>query len=118
MPVSSRIAARFESRCRGPDLIADAISKSLRLPLRAGWLKRLCLTPLQTDLTPTDRKKSQRKSFRISRRARFTGRRVLLVDDVLTTGSTAVDATKILLAAGAATVAIAAIARGIGADVH
>ncbi len=118
VPLPMHWSRRLMRGTNGPDLIAAAIAKSLGVPLRAAWLKRQRLTPLQTDLTPTDRKTNQRKSFRVSRRARFAGRRVLLVDDVLTTGSTAADATKTLLTTGADAVAIAVLARGVGAEVH
>jgi ComF family protein len=118
MPLPMHWSRRLVRGTNGPDFIAGAIAKSLGLQVRARWLKRGRLTALQTDVSPTDRKANQRKSFRVSRPARLAGRRILLVDDVLTTGSTAVDATKTLLAAGAAAVAIAVIARGVGADIH
>jgi ComF family protein len=118
VPISMHWSRRLKRGTNGPDLIAEALSNRLRLPLRRKLLKRCRLTPLQTEMSPTERHKNQRKSFRLRRGSRMAGRRILLVDDVLTTGSTATEAAKVLLAAGAAAVSVAVIARGIGSDVH
>lgn len=68
----------------------------------------------QTDLTATERRRNLRGAFRVRGAKSLTGRRVLLVDDVLTTGSTAHEAATALRRAGAAGVVVVVIARGVG----
>ncbi len=116
VPVSMHWTRRLMRGTNGPDLIAEALANRLRLPLHRRLLKRCRVTPLQTEISPTERQKSQRKSFRIRLGSRVAGRKVLLVDDVLTTGSTAAEAAKLLLATGATSVSMAVIARGIGGN--
>ena len=112
IPMPLHWARRFVRGTNGPDLIAEALARHLQLPLRRHWLKRRRLTGLQGPSTPTERRQLQHDSFRSAKH--LGGKRILLVDDVLTTGATAREATKTLMAAGAASVSIAVLARGIG----
>jgi len=52
-----------------------------------------------------------RGAFRVGRRASFAGAAVLVVDDVMTTGSTVAEAARVVRAAGAARVCVAVLAR-------
>jgi len=62
-------------------------------------------------LPPTRRFRNMRGAFRVRRPNLVHGARVLLVDDVLTTGATCSEASKMLKQAGAAMVAVAVVAR-------
>lgn len=94
--------------------IASVLAARLRRPFLRPGLKKIRHTPSQTALTPTERRANLRGAFRVGRRKPLAGRRVLLVDDVLTTGTTAHRAARALLDGGAAAVVVAVIARGIG----
>jgi predicted amidophosphoribosyltransferase len=93
--------------------MATRLAQHLNIPLELRRLSKIRRTPKQTDVSPTDRRRVQANAFRC-RRWTAGGPSVLLVDDVMTTGGTAQAATKAVLAAGAARVAIAVIARGLG----
>jgi predicted amidophosphoribosyltransferase len=65
---------------------------------------------MQTTLSPTARRENVRGAFRTATTAGLRGRAVLLVDDVMTTGSTAHEAARALRDAGARAVAVAVLA--------
>jgi ComF family protein len=91
--------------------LARALSRPLGLPYAPRWLWRCRYTPRQTGKSGTDRRAGLRGAFRAARRAELTGKTVLLVDDVLTTGTTASEAARALKQAGAKTVLVAVLAR-------
>jgi ComF family protein len=115
-PLPMHWLRRWRRGVNGPDLLAEVLAAKLRVPMKFRLLKRARLTTPQTDCSPSERRSNQRQSFRLRRGARIQGQRILLVDDVLTTGATTNEAAKILLKSGAQSVFVAAIARGIGDD--
>jgi ComF family protein len=82
-----------------------------------GWtldavsLRRVRRTQTQTALRIAERAANVRGAFAVRDPARFAGRSVLLVDDVLTTGATACEAARMVREAGASRVCIVALAR-------
>lgn len=90
--------------------VARAVADGLAVPCRPGWLVRVRDTPPQTSQSATARRDNVRGAFRVARSARLAGMRVVLVDDVLTTGATADEAAAALMAAGAAQVRVAVLA--------
>lgn len=91
------------------EAVARSISRELRLPMRPRWLIRVKPT-VQRSLSATARWENVRGAFRVGSRANVRGVRVLLVDDVLTTGATADAAATALRDAGAAQVTVAVVA--------
>jgi predicted amidophosphoribosyltransferase len=92
------------------EILARPLAGRLRLPCRPGWLRRGRRTPQQTLQPPAGRRENVRGAFRARAGAGLRGRTVLLVDDVLTTGSTAHEAARALRQAGAARVVVAVLA--------
>lgn len=92
--------------------IAEGVAKRLDLPIETSLLRRRH-SPPQTTVTPSARRRNVSRVFRARKLPpRLVGRPLLLVDDVLTTGSTARAATRALLAAGTGPVSVLAFARG------
>ncbi|HWP66645.1 MAG TPA: phosphoribosyltransferase family protein, partial [Candidatus Limnocylindria bacterium] len=68
-------------------------------------------TPPQTGLGAAARRANLARAFAVPRPDRIAGRRVLVIDDVITTGATADACARALLAAGARSVDVAAVGR-------
>lgn len=92
------------------ELLARALAIQVAVPrLRA--LQRLRPTRPQVGLTDSLRRDNVRNAFRCVAPEKIARRRILLVDDVMTTGATVASATEALLDAGAASVSVLTAAR-------
>jgi ComF family protein len=112
IPVPLHWTRRWRRGFNQSEILADGIARHLGVPCRPNWLRRIRRTADQKALTPTARRENLRGAFRTRRGAVLGGRTVLLVDDVLTTGSTAHEAARALRAAGTARVIVAVLAHG------
>jgi len=90
-------------------LLAAELAKATGRPLRDGWLERVKATRRQVGLPEDVREANVRGAFAASAGAK--GQAVVLIDDVYTTGATASEATRALLAAGASEVYVLTLAR-------
>ncbi|MCC8128710.1 MAG: ComF family protein [Clostridiales bacterium] len=77
-------------------------------------LKKVKHTPAQSSLGRAARGENVRGVYRIRPNAPVSGKRVLLVDDIITTGSTLSECSRVLLEAGAAEVVCLTLARTMG----
>ncbi len=68
-------------------------------------------TQPQVDLTKDERKKNIRNAFKVKHPGKIKGKKILLVDDVCTTGATVKECAKVLLKAGAINVDVITLAR-------
>jgi ComF family protein len=94
-------------------LLGEVFSQRLKMPLDRRNLRRIRWTEPQVNLAAGDRRANVKGAFSIHEPALVIGRRVLLVDDVLTTGSTAEECGKVLKAAGAGDVTVVTVARAL-----
>jgi len=97
-----------------PEVLARCLARSLGIRVRRRILVRHRNTAPQADLPPSRRFQNVRGAFRVRRPDMVKGARVLLVDDVLTTGATCSEAAKMLKQAGATWVGVAVVARAQG----
>lgn len=92
-------------------LLAREVARATGLELIPGLLRRTRRTASQGHLNPKRRRDNVRGAFAVVGGRRVEGRRVLLVDDVMTTGATAAACAKCLLKAGAEAVDVLTLAR-------
>ena len=94
-------------------LIGEVLKKRWQLPLEVGNLSRTRWTEPQTTLDAKGRVVNVAGAFAVKVPKAIEGKRVLLVDDVLTTGSTIRECAEALSDAGAAAVFAVTVARGV-----
>jgi ComF family protein len=92
-------------------LLTNQLSKLAGKPACVDALARIKRTPTQGGLHRAERRRNVAKAFAAQRPAVIAGKRVLLIDDVLTTGATADACARTLLEAGATDVDVLVLAR-------
>jgi len=93
-------------------ILAKELSRRMDCPVQPGMLRRIRPTATQTNLTAADRLSNVASAFQYGRREWLAGRRILLVDDVMTTGATVDACAKTLKKGGAESVHVVTVARG------
>lgn len=111
-PVPLHWTRLFARRYNQAALLARALGERTGIPVEAGLLARR-RTPAQGKLNPSARERNLRGAIAVPEKARVAGRRILLIDDVLTTGATANACARALMAAGASAVDVLTLARVI-----
>jgi len=110
---------RGKQRSRGFNQAEDIARNFMRcrtggsIQLEVSALIRTRDTASQTGLTRHQRRSNMRGAFAVPQPEKVRGRNILIVDDVMTTGTTAGECTRVLLRAGANQVFVATIARAI-----
>lgn len=91
-------------------LIAKVLGEQLQLPISSKTIERIRKTLDQTGLNAKERVENMRGAFAMGSKSDVNGQRILLVDDVTTTGATLFEAAKVLRDAGCSDVFAAVIA--------
>lgn len=91
------------------ELLAMYISQSLDIPLSKRNLIKKRWTREQNTLDRIERLKNLKDSFKIRNPQEFNGKRVLLIDDIITTGSTFNEAARLIKECGATNVVCLAL---------
>lgn len=110
VPVPLHAARQRERGFNQASVLAELLSAQTSIPCKP-LLKRMRYTTTQTALDRSERMKNLHNAFRLRKNADVRGLRVLLIDDVLTTGSTLSECARILKRAGATSVHAATAAR-------
>jgi ComF family protein len=105
---------RLSRGINNADTLAECLAREIRVSLRRRLLRRCRNTMPQKNLSPSARFQNVRGAFAAKASPQLKGKRILLVDDTLTTGATCSEAARTLKQAGAAVVACAVVARAHG----
>lgn len=92
---------------------AGHLGRATKLPVHQVWLRRVVPTSTQTRLTRQQRTANMRGAFAMADDMKLHGERVIVVDDVFTTGATTSACAKELLRAGAGEVCVWTVSRGL-----
>ena len=92
------------------ELIARKISDTLGITLEKNNLAKVINTKKQSTLTKSEREKNVKNAFKLKNPEKINGKKIILFDDIYTTGSTVNECSKVLKKAGAAEIVILTIA--------
>ncbi len=113
IPVPLHSTRRRERGFNQSQLLAKQLEKLTKVPLASNGLKRIKPTPSQTRLKKRQRRQNIAGAFACPDAELVRGKRVMLVDDVYTTGSTLNECARVLMEAGAESVECLAYARAV-----
>jgi ComF family protein len=113
VPVPLHWTRLFQRRYNQAALLAQAVCAAGGPDVAADWLVRRRRTPVQGHLGPTARERNVRGAFVMRARRSVVGKRVVIIDDVMTTGATVEECARVLKRAGAASVGVLILARAL-----
>ena len=94
-------------------LLCRPLAKAWNIPLVVDNLQRIRWTEPQVTLSASEREANVRGAFALADPAAVRGRKVILLDDVYTTGSTVAECSRVLRQAGAEVVYVITVARAV-----
>lgn len=114
VPVPMHWTRRITRGTNPAEVLAEMVARKLGIPAATDLLNNRRKTRKQGTLLPDQRRRNVRKAFSVSAGYDIKDTYVLLVDDVMTTGATCNELSKMLRQAGARKVSVAVVARGTG----
>jgi len=111
VPVPMFWARRMLRGTNSAEILAETIGRRLGIAVESRLVARTRNTKPQKDLGPTERFRNVRGAFRLRTGYGLEGARVVVVDDILTTGATCSEVAGLLKRRGAGQVAVAIVAR-------
>jgi competence protein ComFC len=113
VPVPLHPVKEREREFNQAERLGRCLSVATGIPLQNKALRRVVQTRTQTLLTREERLDNMRRAFRLNTTAQLTGKRIILVDDVFTTGATSNSCAQTLKQGGATEVCVWTVARGV-----
>ncbi len=114
VPVPLHRKRQLERGYNQARLIAESLSDSIGVPVAgADLVVRSIDTPHQTGLAAVQRRRNLAGAFTVRLPLDIVGRRLLLIDDVMTSGATLAECARTLHESGSSDIAVATISRAI-----
>jgi ComF family protein len=113
VPVPLHSLKQREREFNQAEILAGRLSAATKIPLHTKLLRRVTSTKTQTRLTKQQRAENMRGAFAVRTGEKLAGEKVVVVDDVFTTGATTSACAQALRAAGAGEVCVWTVARGL-----
>jgi ComF family protein len=112
VPVPLHPAKQREREFNQAERLARRLSRATGIPVNPGLVRRVKPTQTQTQLNRAERAGNVQGAFAPRGRLKLHGERIILLDDVLTTGATTSACARVLGKAGAGEVCVWTVARG------
>jgi competence protein ComFC len=113
VPVPLHPLKKREREFNQATVLAARLARATAIPMNERILFRVKPTETQTHLKREERAANMRGAFAVRDGAKLNGERIILVDDVFTTGATTNDCARALRTAGAGDVCVWTVARGL-----
>lgn len=101
IPVPLHLSRKRERGYNQSKILAEEISRAVSVPVTKKVLIRKKKTKDQTHLSPEERERNVRGAFVVRANSVLQGKKVILVDDVMTTGATLKECARVIKEAGA-----------------
>jgi ComF family protein len=113
VPVPLHPVKRREREFNQAERLARHLAQAASIPLNTKLLRRITPTVTQTTLTRRQRATNMHGAFAMRRGLKLSGQKIILVDDVFTTGATTNACARVLRRAGAGDICVWTVARGL-----
>src|ERR1035437_10025068 len=113
VPVPLHPLKQREREFNQAELLAQPLSRAANIPLNNKILQRTAPTATQTLLTREQRAANMKNAFAVRPGVRLDAKRIIVLDDVFTTGATTSACAEVLRGAGAREVCVWTVARGL-----
>jgi len=112
VPVPLHLTKQREREFNQAERLAKRLGEATGIPINQRWLRRVLPTRTQTLLSRDERMANVRNAFALRTNDGLKGQRLVIIDDVLTTGATTSACARALREGGAADVCVWTVARG------
>ncbi len=114
VPIPLHPLKKREREFNQAERLAKHLSRATGIPVNENVIERVEFTRTQTQLTRQQRAENVQRAFAMKEGKKLNGEKIILLDDVLTTGATSSACAKVLRNAGAGEVCVWTVARARG----